>query len=442
MSQASIHPVAALLNRQLEQESPEILAALSALGRGAVFPPDIPVQAAEARDTEFNGTIGVFTDGQGGAVPLPAIAEGLALEPALRDRALLYSPVGGLPDLRQSWRQWQRRGVAEAPPSSLPLVTAGLTHGLSLVADLFGGAGRRVVIPGPFWGNYRQTFTLRTGAEVVTEPWIVDGRFRPRLVAACLQDMPAAEPAVVLLNFPSNPGGYSPTVAERAELRDGLLEIAEARPLVVLCDDAYAGVVYDSEIPAESMFWQLSGAHRRLLAVKVDGATKELAFFGGRVGFLTFGVEHGSKTEAALESKVMGLLRATIGSPVAVSQVLLLKALQSGEVERQMADIHRIAHRRYAALQPLLADLDPALLRPLPFNSGYFVLFELPAGVDADEVRKHLIEKYSTGVVSITERYIRLAICSVRADDLAEMVRRIENGVRQLVAGTTVDGAA
>lgn len=434
MSHASIHPAAVPLNRDLEQESPEIFAALSPLGRGAVFPPDIPFQAAEARSTEFNGTIGVFTDGRGGAVPLPLIADGLALEGPTRDRALLYSPVGGFPDLRQRWRQRQRHGRPDELPSSLPLVTVGLTHGLSLVADLFGGPGRRIAIPGPFWGNYRQTFTLRTGAEVRSEPWIVDGVFQAGALAACLQDLPPGEPAVALVNFPSNPGGYSPTVAERAKLRESLLEIAEVRPLVVLCDDAYAGVVYDDSIPKDSMFWELTGAHPRLLAVKVDGATKELAFFGGRVGFLTFGVEHGSKTEKALESKAMGLVRATVGSPVATSQVLLLQALESGQADQQMEEIHAMARRRYDAVQPLLAKLDPALLRPLPFNSGYFALMELASGVDADAVRHHLIEHHSTGLVSITGRYLRLALCSVRTDDIPEIMRRIELGVREVMA--------
>jgi hypothetical protein len=34
------------------------------------------------------------------------------------------------------------------------------------------------------------------------------------------------------------------------------------------------------------MFWELAAAHPNLVAVKVDGGTKELSFFGGRVGFL------------------------------------------------------------------------------------------------------------------------------------------------------------
>ena len=92
--------------------------------------------------------------------------------------------------MRQRWRAWQRRGVAAEIPSSLPMVTAGLTHGLSLLADLFGGEGRAVAIPRPFWGNYRQTFAVRTGAEVRTAPAYVDGRYNTRAIAEALDGLP------------------------------------------------------------------------------------------------------------------------------------------------------------------------------------------------------------------------------------------------------------
>jgi aspartate/methionine/tyrosine aminotransferase len=135
-------------NQALERETPALAAALSPLGRRVVFPPDIPFQAAQAKTKTYNGTIGQITDGHGGAVPLPALAAALSgLSAADLNQALLYSPVEGLAELRRRWREWQRRGVAPEVPSSLPIVTAGLTHGLSLVADLFGGEGRAVAIP-------------------------------------------------------------------------------------------------------------------------------------------------------------------------------------------------------------------------------------------------------------------------------------------------------
>ena len=224
---------------------------------------------------------------------MPDLATAFELsERDLKD-ALAASPLEGLPEVRQRWREWQRRSAPAAAPSSLPLATLGLSHGLSLLADLFGGEGKAIAVPHPYWGNYRQAFAVRTGARVLTAPAYVDGRYNPRAISEALAGLPAGEPAVGILNIPSNPGGYTPDPEERRATVQALLEEAGRRPLVVVCDDAYAGLVFEPEIPRESLFWDLSGAHPNLLAVKVDGATKEFSFFGGRVGFLTFGLEPG-----------------------------------------------------------------------------------------------------------------------------------------------------
>jgi aspartate/methionine/tyrosine aminotransferase len=203
----------------------------------------------------------------------------------------------------------------------------------------------------------------------------------------------------------------------------------------VLCDDAYAGLVYEEGIPRGSMFWELAGRHPDLAPVKIDGATKEFSFFGGRVGFLTFALAPDSAAAAALESKVKCLLRATVGSPVAASQAVVLAGLTSPNREAEVEAVRRLLAERYRALKQALAACDPALLAPLPFNSGCFAVIELTArlGVAAEAVRRHLLDRHDTGVISIEPRFLRLAHCSVAADAIPELVRRIEAGVRELV---------
>lgn len=424
------------LNSTLEREAPALLRALSPLGRRAFFPPDIPAQAAEARGRTFNATIGQITDGRGGAVGLPSLAAAFGLSGQDLHQALLYSPIEGLPETRRRWRDWQRRGAPAGAPSSLPIVTVGLSHGLSLLADLFGGEGKAVAIPQPFWGNYRQAFATRTGARVLTAPAYVEGRYNPRAIAQALEALPDGEPAVALLNVPSNPGGYSPTVEERRILVESLLETAGRRPLVVICDDAYAGLVFEPDIPRESLFWELAGAHPNLVPVKVDGATKEFSFFGGRVGFLTFAIEPESEAARALENKVKLLVRSGIGSPVAASQVVLLQALRREGIEAEVEEVRQLLEGRYQALKAALAEADRELLNPLPFNSGCFALVELPErlGLAADAVRRHLLEHHDAGLISIEPRYLRIAHCSVDAAALPELVRRMETAVKELRA--------
>jgi aspartate/methionine/tyrosine aminotransferase len=429
--------LAAAANDAIAAASPALFDLLSPLGRRAYFPPDIPFQAAQARGKTYNATIGQITDGYGQAVPVPALAEALSgLPTAPRNRALLYSPVEGIAEVRRAWRAWQRRNQPEELPSSLPLVTAGLTHGLSLAADLFGGEGRAVAVAAPFWGNYRQTFALRTGARMLAAPGYRDGHFAPGAWSEALADLPAGEPAVVILNIPSNPGGYSPTRRERDKLVATLFAEADRRPLLVVCDDAYIGLVYEEEIPRESPFWELVGLHPNLVPIKVDGATKEYSFFGGRVGFLTFPFAPGSEVAAALESKAKGLLRGVMGSPVATTQMLLLQALEAPDAEAQVEAVRLLLAERYRALQQALAKADERLLQPLPFNSGCFALVELPEslGVAAEEVRQHLLERHDTGVVSVGQRYLRVAFCSVAAAAIPELVGRMERGVAELAA--------
>ena len=67
---------------------------------------------------------------------------------------------------------------------------------------------------------------------------------------------------------------------------------------------------------------------------------------------------------------------------------------------------------------------------PLPVEEQLtlFQLLQLEEGLDANAVRLRLIEEQSAGVVSVGDRYLRLAFCSV---DLA----RIEPLVERVVAG-------
>jgi len=286
-------------NDFLAAAAPAVWAALSPLGRRALQPASfLPLQTAEARGKAFNATIGQITDGHGAAVPLPSMAAALAgLEEPERSRAFLYSPVEGLPELRRAWRDWQRRGVKSEIPSSLPLVTVGTAHARSLAADLFAGEGRTVLShPGP------------------------EGD-----VSRPLAGLPEGEPAVVLLEFPRQANGYAPVTRERAALCDALAEEAERRPLVVLVDDTWEGL----GTPSASLFWGLAGRHANLIPIKLDGADGQLGFPGGRVGFLTFPFEPESALARSLESKAKMLLRAQVGSPPAMTQVLLLRALQA-----------------------------------------------------------------------------------------------------------------
>jgi aspartate/methionine/tyrosine aminotransferase len=183
--------------------------------------------------------------------------------------------------------------VAADRPSALPIVTTGPAQALALAAELFVTEGRPVVLPEPMDPVSRELFEVRLGARIVAE-------------------LPETGPVVVVLRHPPGPSGSVPAAS--------LVAAAEHRPVVVIVDDTRLAE------PGDSLFWDLIGQHPRLVPVLVDGADV-LGFPGGRVGFLTFPFEPGSDLFRAIESKAKMLLRAAVGSPSAMSQVLLREAL-------------------------------------------------------------------------------------------------------------------
>jgi aspartate/methionine/tyrosine aminotransferase len=409
------------LHVMLQDGHPGALRLLSPIGRRAAMPLGIPQQSEQARNAERKATIGQITDGGGRPLALPSLAHHFSgfTDPA----TLLYAPQYGLAGLRDAWGR--HLGLAANIPASTPVVTCGITHGLSLCADLFTGPDVPVVLGTPYWDNYEQIFTMRTGAPLSTYPFFDgEGRFNVRGLAAVLARLDG--PAMVLLNFPSNPTGYSPYPEEAEALVAALA--AHPHPLCVVCDDAYNGLFFDPALYGKSLYGALAARLDKARAVvcKVDGATKELVFFGGRIGFLTFSA--GGAAGVALAEKAAAVLRGTISSVSAPAQLAVLGALVSPTLAVEQAQVHAVLAERFAALRDAFA---AAGLTPFPFNSGCFALLPLRDGLDAEVARQRLLRDQSVGVIAVpSANALRVAFCSIEAADIPDLVARLVKGLR------------
>lgn len=404
------------LETLLNDGHPGALRLLSPLGRRAAMPLGIPQQSEQANGVLRNATIGQITGGDGRPLALPSLQRHFS---GFSDsRTLLYAPQAGIAPLREAWSR--RLALPAGVPASLPVVTTGITHGISLVADLFTGPDVPVILGTPYWDNYEMIFTMRTGAPLVTYPFF-DASWRFNLAGLAERLAGVRGPSVVLLNFPSNPTGYSPYPDEVEALVK--LLAAHPHPLCVVCDDAYNGLFFDPGLYGKSVFAALAAAldPSRALACKVDGATKELVFFGGRVGFLTFSA--GGAAGKALAEKAAAILRGTISSVSRPAQHAVLGALGSPTLADEQASVLGVLQARYDVLR---AELARHGLAPWPFNSGCFALLALPAGQDAEQVRQRLIRDRSVGVIAVpSANALRIAFCSIEAEDIPDLVARI-----------------
>ena len=434
------NPLAQQLNERIEQAAPAVFAMLSPLGRRLYFPKGILSQTAEAKQKakRFNATIGIATEA-GGPMYLPSMHRHLSdVAPA---DAYNYAPPAGRQTLREHWRE---KLLAENPALrgktfGLPIVTSALTHGLSLVGDLFVGEGDRILLPDQLWGNYRLTYEVRLGAEIVTYPFYAgDGFNVDGFAAALAEQAQGRDKLIVLLNFPNNPTGYMPTPAEGRGIADALAaQAARGTKLVAVTDDAYFGLFYHlgAESMTESLFGLLTGRHPNLLAVKLDGATKELFVWGLRCGFLTFGPGDPATAETVcdvLDAKSRGAIRGAISNSPMLSQTLVERALETSSIadeRKEKAETLRArAGRVYEVVgRPEFRDT----FEPYPFNSGYFMCVRVK-GVDAERLRLHLLDRHQVGLIATSPTDIRVAFSCLEIEQVEPLFVALDQAIREL----------
>ncbi|MFD0588395.1 aminotransferase class I/II-fold pyridoxal phosphate-dependent enzyme [Paenibacillus sp. GCM10027627] len=431
-----MNPLAQQLNETLQRENPNVYAMLSNLGKAIYFPKvGILSQSAEAKTkaSKFNATIGIATEG-GQPMHLKLIQDTLS---AYQPKDIYeYAPPAGKPELRTAWRAKMIKDNPSLEGVSFgnPIVTNALTHGLSIVADLFADAGDAVVIPDKNWENYELTFGVRRGAEMVEYPLYNDSlRFNSSAFREALLAQKDKGKAIVVLNFPNNPTGYTPSHEEGEEILAAVRDAAEAGiNVVVVTDDAYFGLFFENSLQ-ESLFSKFAQLHPRVLAVKVDGATKEEYVWGFRVGFITY-ASQSQETLAALEQKTLGIIRATISSGPHPSQTFVLHALQSPDFETQKAEKFEIMKRRANKVKSLLdSGRYGDTWEYYPFNSGYFMCLKITR-VTAEAVRQHLLNQYGIGTIALGETDLRVAFSCIEEPYLEELFDTIYKAVNEVVA--------
>ncbi len=412
-----MNPQAQELNDVIIQKKPVVFDLLSERGKNIFFPKKgILGQTAEAKGTKINATIGAAIEDDGTPMRLESIASKINMDPSL---SFPYAPSFGRPDLRNKWKEmiYDKNPSLNGKILSLPIVTSALTHGISMVGYLFIDEDQEVIVPNLFWGNYRLALSNAYGARFTTFNLFKDEAFDCDSLEASL--MSEGDKKIVILNFPNNPTGYTPTESEMTAIANVVKKAAETgKKIVTITDDAYFGLVFEDKIAKESIFTKLSDLHENVLAVKVDGATKEDYVWGFRVGFITYGTKGGNADfYHAMEMKTAGAIRGNISNSSNLSQSLLLHAFESPDYKDQKHSKFVILKTRYEAIKETLKDEKyTTYFNALPYNSGYFMCIQLKEGLDGEAIRDILIKKYSIGIINLNN-ILRVAFSAMAASD-------------------------
>ena len=133
-----------------------------------------------------------------------------------------------------------------------------------------------------------------------------------------------------------------------------------------------------------------------------------------------------------MEAKAAGNVRSAVSNITSLGQHLAVEAFSDKGYAKEKKAKYAVLRARYREIRRILKK-NPKYaesFEAMPFNSGYFMC----KGVDAEAVRKRLIEGYSTGTI-VLSGLIRLAFSTVPLEKLTALFASVDSAIRDVKGG-------
>lgn len=256
----------------------------------------------------------------------PDFIKSAAIE-ALQAGKTKYTPAAGIVELRTAIAEKLQRenGLTYTPDQVI--VNIGAKHSVYESMQAVIDEGDEVLLPTPYWVTYPEAAKLAQGTPKVVETSGANGyKITPDELKAAITD----KTALLVLNSPNNPGGFSYSPDELT----ALAKVLEGTDVMVLSDEIYEKLIYgDAEFVSFASLSQ--DAYDRTLTV--NGLSKAFAMTGWRLGY----------TAGPLDViKAMGRLQSHMTqNPVSFTQPAAITALTdtSGAVEKMRVEFEKRA---------------------------------------------------------------------------------------------------
>lgn len=442
-----------------------LYSALSEIGKRMFLPDGIFYWSGRAKnEAELIGTLGAaygyekdFIEG-GNSDWLPCYLKEITDFSKLSVKEIIpYTSIGGLLETRKIWKEWiVKKSQYNQKDDSLlhrlekyittPIITGGVTNGIFQACSMFLDASDYIIVPNKRWGNYDNIIYKFIGAKTQSFEFFKDSEMNIKGLETAIEKIAKIqEKVVLLLNFPNNPTGYVPTKEEASNLVEMLKEsqIIHEKPIVVLVDDAYEPYVYKDNVLNRSIFYDLHQINENVIPIKLDGITKELLIYGGRVGFITIGLKPSwivddtelQNLKEEIHNKLEGFIRATISNCNRFYQVLVHKLLEENGFEqiiKSREEVTKLLKIRYETINSELKKINNPNISIDPNSGGFFVFINLNSTkIKAREFADHLLKEYRVGIIPIEKldeniNGVRIAYCSIDLSKIPELVKRID----------------
>jgi len=204
----------------------------------------------------------------------PDYIKNAAIE-ALKAGKTKYTPAAGIIELRTAIAaKLKKENGLEYSPEQI-VVNIGGKHSVYESMQAVLDPGDEVILPTPYWVTYPEAIKLAGATAKIIQ---TDRANSYKITPKQLKDAITKKTAMLVLNSPNNPGGFTYTPQE---LKD-IAKVLEGTQVTVLSDEIYEKLIYsDTEFVS---FASLSeDAYNRTLTL--NGFSKTFAMTGWRLGY-------------------------------------------------------------------------------------------------------------------------------------------------------------
>ena len=282
--------------------------------------------------------------------PHPLIVH--AVLEALDQGKTFYPPVSGLSELKKLAIEWMNNAYACHFQEEHCLVVNGGKLGIYLLLQHVLQKNDEVLIASPYWVSYPAITTLFGGSPIVIDTHEEDGwKITPtNLKKAC-----STKSKILILNNACNPTGALYT---KTELKT-LLQVASELDLLVISDEVYSGLTYDSRVFVSC--GEFNEYQDRV--VVIQSCSKNFSMTGWRVGFVF--------APTSLIKQLTSLLSQSTSGVTTISQWAAVAVLK--QVDTVHSWVRENMQKRRNVLIKAMQDYFGISLRPPPASLYAFI---------------------------------------------------------------------
>jgi aspartate/methionine/tyrosine aminotransferase len=323
-----------------------------------------------------------------------------------------YALPNGLPELRELVVRVHRdKTGVDADAERNVLITAGNMQGMNSTLRALLEPGDEVIVTDPGFASHIQQIRMCGGVPV---PWPLDEDHGWRLQTDLVEDLVTPRTRAVVLVTPSNPTG---AIFSKADLQR-LGGIVQKRQLVLLIDDPYSEIIYESSGSFFNLAKEVGLADR---LVYMFTFSKIHAMSGWRLGYMI--------VPDWLRQEVLKVHDATLICAPRISQAAGMAALRGSD--DHIREFRAVLARRRALICERLNRVDHVFSYIKP-EGAYYVFPRIL--VEHESSRAFAIRLLYDARVTVTpgsafgpsgEHHVRMAYC-VEDDVINKAFDRIE----------------